>query len=160
MTMIIPEANEVLELVEMLIGEEPVFNIGEGWDLLSPPKGSYITFLQGNNHAVEGAVITDLPATIYIGGKLIMLPETSAQEQLKAGKASEPIIEAVNEVINNVRTLFNDIESNPQVTPTKTVPYVVPEPDDFVGWIHKPGSRVDYIGQTELGAATMILITP
>ncbi len=160
MTLTMPAASDILELVELLIGETPVFSIGSGWDLLNPPKGAYITFLQGRDNAVEGAVITDLQATLYMGGKLIMLPEATAQEQLKAHMASEPIVEAVNEVINNMRTLFNNISDNPHVAPTGTFPYLVPEPDDFVGWIHKPGLRVDYTGETELGTATMTLIAP
>ncbi len=160
MTMIMPESAEILDLVELLIGEKPVFSMGNGWDLMAPPQGSYITFLQGRDHAIEGAIITDLPATLYIGGKLIMLPEDAAQEQLKNNEASESVIEAVNEVINNMRTLMNNIDANPQVAPTRTLPYQVPAPEDFVGWIHQPGLRIDYTGETELGTATMILVAP
>lgn len=160
MTMTIPDTTEILDLVELLIGEKPVLAPGEGWDLLAPPAGAYITFLTGRNNTVEGAVITDLPATLYIGGKLIMLPEATAQEQLRAGEASEPVIEAVNEVVNNLRTVFNNIADNPHVAPTATFPYRVPSADDLVGWIHRPGVRMDLVGETALGTATMTLIAP
>lgn len=155
-----PETKEILDLVEMLIGEKPVFRPGEGWDLLNPDPGCYITFLQARNHEVEGAILTDLPATLYIGGKLILLPENTLKDQMNSGAADEPVIEAVTEVINNLRTLFNKIELNPHVAPTKTFPYQVPAEDDFVAWVRNPGKRIDYVGATNFGKATLTLIAP
>ncbi len=75
MALTFPKTKDILELVELLIGEKPVFDKGDGWDLNIPADGCYITFLQGKDKAVEGAIITDLPATLYIGGKLILLPD-------------------------------------------------------------------------------------
>lgn len=155
-----PETKEILDLVELLIGEKPVFKVGDGWNLLQPEPGSYITFLQGRDHRVEGAILTDLPATLYIGGKLILLPEARLMDQMKSGAADEPVVEAVTEVINNLRTLFNNIDLNPHVAPTKTFPYQVPGEDDFVAWVRNPGRRVDYVGTTNFGLATLTLIAP
>ncbi|MBU2501470.1 hypothetical protein KJ682_09095 [bacterium] len=160
MTLTLPSPREVLDLVELLIGEKPVLKEGQGWDLLNPEKGAYITFLQGRDNQVEGAVLTDLAATLYIGANLIMLPKATAMDQMKAGKASEPVIEAVTEVVNNLRTLFNNIDLNPHVAPTATFPYKVPDPDDFVGWVRNPGKRVDYVGETDFGTATLTIIAP
>jgi hypothetical protein len=160
MTLAMPETKEILDLVELLIGEKPVLRQGEGWDLLQPNPGSYITFLQGRDNQVEGAILTDLPATLYIGGKLILLPEATLMDQMKAGAADEPVIEAVTEVINNLRSLFNNIELNPHVAPTKTFLYQVPAEDDFVAWVREPGKRVDYVGTTNFGMATLTLIAP
>jgi len=154
-----PKTKEVLDLVELLIGEKPVFRKGKGWDLSAPSEGCYITFLQGKDKAIEGAIITDLPATLYIGGKLILLPEATLQDQAQNGEAEEPIVEAVTEVVNNLRTLFNNIEMNPHVAPTGTYPYVVPAADDYVGWILEPGKRVDYVGDTVYGPATLTLLS-
>lgn len=155
-----PETKEILDLVELLIGEKPVFRQGRGWDLLDPEPGTYITFLQGRDYEVEGAILTDLPATLYIGGKLILLPQATLMDQLHSGEADEPVIEAVTEVINNMRTLFNNIELNPHVAPTKTFEYQVPGEDDFVAWVRNPGKRVDYVGETAFGKATLTLIAP
>ena len=160
MTLLLPETNEVLNLVELLIGEKPVFRPGEGWDLTQPKPGAYITFLQGKDNAVEGAIVTDLAATLYIGGKLILLPDNLLREQYVHGKADDPVVEAVTEVINNLRTLFNNIEMNPHVAPTQTFPYQVPGPDDFVAWILNPSRRLDLVGQTAFGPGTLTLITP
>ncbi len=160
MTVVLPETQEILELVGLLIDEKPVFKEGQGWDLANPSPGAYITFLQGRDNAVEGAIITDLAATLYIGGKLILLPEATLKDQFQMGMADEPVIEAVTEVINNLRTLYNKIELNPHVAPTETFPYQVPGPDDFVAWVLNPSKRVDYVGQTAFGKATLTLIAP
>lgn len=159
MTLTLPTTKEILDLVELLIGEKPVFRKGEGWDLTAPATGCYITFLQGKDKTTEGAIITDLAATLYIGGKLILLPESTLQDQMFSGKADEPIVEALTEVINNMRTLFNNIKLNPHVAPTATFPYRVPTPDDYVGWILQPGKRIDYVGETTYGRATLTLIS-
>ena len=158
MALTFPKTKEILDLVELLIGEKPVFRKGDGWDLSKPDEGCYITFLLGRDNAVEGAIITDLPATLYIGGKLILLPEATLQDQSQNGEAEEPIVEAVTEVINNLRTLFNNIDQNPHVAPSKTYEYKVPTSDDYVGWLLDPPNRVDYVGQTSYGTATLTLV--
>ena len=160
MTLTMPDTKEILGLVELLIGEKPVFRLGQGWDLTQPKEGAYITFLQGRDNRVEGAIIADLPATLYIGGKLILLPEATLVDQMNSGEADEPIIDALTEVINNLRTLFNKIDMNPHVAPTKTYPFQVPAEDDFVAWILNPGKRLDYVGKTIFGPATLTLIAP
>lgn len=160
MTLTLPTTREILDLVGLLIDEKPVFTKGEGWDLTDPEPGACITFLQGRDNAVEGAIVTDLAATLYIGGKLILLPEASLMDQFKSGQADEPVVEALNEVINNLRTLYNNIDLNPHVAPTPTFPYQVPSPDDFVAWILNPSKRVDYVGQTNFGKGTLTLIAP
>ncbi len=160
MTLTLPTTKEILDLVELLIGEKPVFRVGQGWDLTQPNPGAYITFLQGKDNAVEGAIITDIAATLYIGGKLILLPEAILQDQYNLREAEEHVVEAVTEVINNMRTLYNNIELNPHVAPTATFPYQVPTEDDFVGWLLNPSKRVDYVGETVFGPATMTLVAP
>ena len=160
MTLTMPETKEILDLVELLIGEKPVLREGKGWDLTQPMPGAYITFLQARDNQVEGAIITDLAATLYIGGKLILLPDATLVDQMNSGEADEPVIEAVTEVINNLRTLFNKIDMNPHVAPTQTFPFQVPAEDDFVAWILNPGKRLDYVGQTQFGQATLTLIAP
>lgn len=159
MSVTLPSTKEVMDLVGLLIDEKPVFKPGEGWDLSNPEPGAYITFLQGRDNAVEGAIITDLAATLYIGGKLILLPDNTLKDQMNKGEAEEPVVEALNEVINNLRTLYNNIDLNPHVAPTQTFPYQVPAEDDFVGWILNPSKRVDYVGDTVFGKATMTLIS-
>lgn len=160
MSLVFPKQAEIFELIEMLIGEKPFFKRGKGWDLREPDRGAYITFLQGKDYEVEGAVITDLAATLYIGGKLILLPPASLQNQFYSGEAEESVVEAVTEVINNLRTLFNAIDLNPHVAPTKTFLYQVPAEDDFVAWVLNPGKRMDYVGQTPYGEGTITLIAP
>ena len=160
MAITFPDKKAIFETIELLIGEKPVFKKGEGWDLSDPPEGAYITFLQGKDYTVEGAIVTDLAATLYIGGKLILLPDSALKDQFNMGEADEPVVEAVTEVINNLRTLYNNIDLNPHVAPTKTFPYQVPAADDFVAWILNPGKRIDYVGQTPYGPGVLTLIAP
>lgn len=54
----------------------------------------------------------------------------------------KPVVEAATEVINNLRALFNAIDLNPHVAPTKTLSYRVPAHDDFVAWIPNLGKRI------------------
>ena len=160
MSITLPETKDIMDLVGLLIDEKPVFREGEGWDLAQPSPGAYITFLQGRDNAIEGAIITDLAATLYIGGKLILLPDATLKDQFNKGVAEEPVVEALTEVINNIRTLYNNIELNPHVAPTQTFPYQVPSPDDFVAWVLNPSKRIDYVGDTIFGTATLTLISP
>ena len=153
-----PKAQEILDLMELLIGEKPVFQKGESWDLANPDQDCFITFLQGKDKRVEGAIITDLPATLYMGGKLILLPENTLQDLSARGQADQQVVEAVNEVVNNLRTLFNNIDKNPHVAPSKTFAYQVPSADDYVRWILDPSNRIDYVGETVCGPATMTLL--
>ena len=160
MTLTLPKTSEIMELVGLLIDEEPMLRVGQGWDLTQPNPGAYITFLQGRDNAVEGAVIADLAATMYIGGKLILMPESTLREQFNSGTVCESVVEALNEVVNNLRTLYNNIDLNPHVAPTQTFPYQVPAEDDFVAWILNPSKRIDYVGDTVVGPATLTLIAP
>jgi len=159
-TLTLPETSDILDLIELLIDEKPDFRPGDSWDLRNPTPGSYITFLQGRDNTVEGAIITDLAATLYIGGKLILLPAATLKDQFNEGQAGEAVVEALNEVVNNLRTLYNNIDLNPHVAPTQTFAYQVPGPNDFVAWILNPSQRVDYVGDTVVGPATLTLITP
>jgi hypothetical protein len=154
----LPRTKDVLDLVELLIGEQTVFEPGESWDLSRPGPGCYITFLQGKTMAIEGAIITDLAATLYIGGKLILLPEATLLDQAMVGAAQVPVIEAVTEVVNNLRTLFNNIRKNPHVAPTKTFPYQVPSAGDYVAWLLHPSERMDHVGDTPFGRAHLTLL--
>ncbi len=160
MTLALPKTREVMELVSLLIDEKLILRKGNGWDLNQPNPGACITFLQGRDNVVQGAVLTDLAATLYIGGKLILMPETTLKAQFEGGLADEPVVEAVNEVVNNLRTLYNKIDLNPHVAPTQTFAFQVPGPDDFVVWILNPSQRVDYVWDTALGPATLTLIAP
>ncbi len=107
MTLTLPKTSEIMELVGLLIDEEPMLRVGQGWDLTQPNPGAYITFLQGRDNAVEGAVIADLAATMYIGGKLILMPESTLREQFNSGTVCESVVEALNEVVNNLRWLID-----------------------------------------------------
>jgi hypothetical protein len=154
----LPRTKEVLEVVELLIGEKPALEPGQSWDLSHPGPGCCITFLQGKTRAIEGAIITDLAATLYIGGKLILLPEATLLDQAQIGAANAPVIEAITEVVNNLRTLFNNIRKNPHVAPTATFPYQVPAAGDYVAWLLKPTERMDYVGDTPFGRANLTLL--
>jgi len=140
-----PETEDLADAGQNVQLGLPFFMEEESWDLANPSQGCFITFLQGKDKHVEGAIITDLPATLYMGGKLILLPENTLQDLSATGQADQQVVEAVNEVVNNLSTLFNDIDKNPHVAPTKTFAYDVPSADD-------------HVGETVCGPATMTLL--
>ncbi len=158
MTITLPESKAVLDLLSMFIGSNPVLRQGQGPDYSCPAPGTYITHLKNAEGAVEGAIITDLAATLYIGGGLIMMPEAGLKDMWASGEASEAILDGVGEIFNNVRALLNKIELNPHVNPTEPclLPGNLAGTDDE--WIMNPGKRVDLTGPTVFGIGTMTIL--
>lgn len=159
MTLTLPQPKAVLDLLSMFIGSRPPLAPGPSLDLAFPLPGTYVTWLKGADGQVEGAIFSDLAASLYLGGELLMMPQPALQEMMKACEASDAILDALGEVFNNVRALLNRIEMNPHVTPTDPVIYEAPDPDGADGWVLKPSRRVDLRGNTTFGPASLTLIS-
>jgi len=140
----------------MFIGSRPPLAPGPSLDLTYPAPGTYVTWLKGADGQVEGAIFSDLAASLYLGGELLMMPQPALQEMMAACEASDAVLDALGEVFNNVRALLNRIEMNPHVTPTDPVIYEAPDPDS---WVLKPSRRVDLRGNTSFGPASLTLLS-
>lgn len=159
MTLTLPQPKAVLDLLSMFIGSRPPLAPGPSLDLAYPLPGTYVTWLKGANGQVEGAIFSDLAASLYLGGELLMMPPAALNEMMATNEASEAVLDALGEVFNNVRGLLNRIEMNTHVTPTDPVPYEAPSSDDPNAWVLKPSRRVDLRGNTKFGTASLTLLS-
>ncbi len=159
MTLALPDTKAVLDLLSMFIGERPPLADGPGIDLAVPPRGTYITWLKGAGGAIEGAIVSDLAASLYLGGELIMMPAPTLMGMKTQGKASDAVLDGLGEVFNNLRGMLNRIEMNPHVTPSEPELYTAPQAGSDAAWILNPSRRVDLRGETPFGVATLGLLS-
>lgn len=156
MTLTLPQPKAVLDLLSMFIGSRPPLAPGPSLDLTYPLPGTYVTWLQGADGQVEGAIFSDLAASLYLGGELLMMPQPALDEMMASGEASDAVLDALGEVFNNVRGLLNRIELNAHVSPTDPVLYEAPAPGD---WVLQPSRRLDLRGNTKFGPASLTLLS-
>jgi hypothetical protein len=157
-TLTLPEHKDVLDLLGMFLGNRPPMAPGTGPDLKQPAYGTYVTWLKTADGTVEGAILTDLPASLYLGGGLIMMPEAALREMLNEGAVSDAVLDGLSEIFNNLRGQLNRINMNPHVSPTDPVPYIPPAADSPEGWIYDAPKRIDLQGPTAFGPATLTLV--
>jgi hypothetical protein len=142
----------------MFLGNRPPLAPGEGPNLKQPTFGTYVTWLKTADGTVEGAILTDLSASLYLGGGLIMMPEAALRDMLSEGSVSEAVLDGLSEIFNNMRGQMNRINMNPHVSPTDPVAYEPPADDAPEAWIFSATKRMDLRGQTPYGPATLTLI--
>lgn len=158
MTLTLPEPRAVLDLLSMFIGNRPPLAPAKGLDLTMPAYGTYVSWLKAADGTVEGAILTDLAASLYFGGGLIMMPEAALKDMAKTGEVSAAVLDGLGEIFNNLRGQLNRISMNPHVTPTDPELYDPPAPDGPAGWIYNTPRRIDLHGQTVFGPATLTLL--
>lgn len=118
MSIALPDATNVTDLLEMLVGKPSGLDPEGGeLDVLAPPPGTYISYLVDGEGTRLGAILADLSAALHLGGSMIMLPESALKEEAAKGEATEAIVDAIGEIFNNVRGLVNRFEKNPHVKP-------------------------------------------
>jgi len=157
-TLTLPEPKAVLDLLGMFLGQRPPFAPGEGLDLKLPPYGTHVCWLKGQSGATEGAILTDLAASLYIGGGLIMMPEAALRDMQNRGEVSESVLDGLGEVFNNMRGQLNRIDLNPHVSPTDPMPYEAPAAGSDEAWIYEAGTRIDLRGHTPFGPAALTIL--
>ncbi len=158
MTLTLPEPRAVLDLLSMFIGGRPPLAPSRGMDLAMPAYGTYVCWLKDAGGTVEGAILTDMAASLYIGGGLIMMPEAALREMQNRGEISDAVLDGLGEIFNNVRGLLNRIKMNPHVSPSDPEPYEPPAPDGDLGWLYDTERRLDLHGHTVFGPATLTLL--
>ena len=158
MTLTLPEPKAVLDLLTMFIGDRPPLAPGQGPDLTRTNYGTYVCWLKSAEGEVQGAFLVDLSAALYIGGGLIMMPQSSLMDMYKTGQVSESVLDGLSEIFNNLRGQLNRIDLNPHVTPTDAAPYLPPAPDAPEAWVYEPRNRVDLSGMTAFGPGTLTLL--
>jgi len=160
MSLKLPTAVDVTRILEMCIGTSPVLKqVEEPFDLASPPPGTYVSWLKDDTDEVRGAILADLPAVTFLGGTMIMVPVGGQEDQVKAGAASEAIVDSMAEINNMLRGLFNRLQENDHVSPEPMVLYEAPGADGPNAWVLCPGERVDMAGTFAFGDGRLTILS-
>jgi len=152
-TVCMPKPHEVLRLLSAITDERGVLSRAEDpWDLNRIPAGTHVTYLLDDAGETRGAVVTDINATVYLGGRLILMPETDQLDMARRLEVDESLTDAVSEVLNMTRSVFNHQEGNEHLSPTPTRALETPRPDGPEAWLLAPSARLDLAGNCALGA--------
>jgi CheY-specific phosphatase CheX len=155
----LPRARNVVDFLELLIGHRPeMTKVESGLDLGYPGVKTYVTYLKDANGHALGAILADLPGTLYLGGGLIMMQPSVLQEQLVEGAASEAVLDALAEIFNNLRGLYNKIMGNQHVSPSPITSFAGAEEDEGLAWMLAPSSRLDLAGNSPYGPGHLVLL--
>ncbi len=144
----LPEPSQLSGTLQKLLGKPVSFYLSDG---LSPKQSTgtvYVSLLTDDQDAVVGALMADLPAALFLGGTLIMLPVDSLGQLLRSGGASEMVLDGLSEVFNTLRATINHITGNSHVGYSNVVPF-----EEVVGnaWMLSPSSRLDLAGRFSFG---------
>ena len=102
--------------------------------------------------------VTSLNATIYLGGKLIMMPDAGLADIASTGQAEESQVDALEETINMLRSVFNNMPGSSHVSPMEIQPLTMPDAEGEDAWMFSPRSRVDFVGNAPFGELRMALL--
>jgi len=159
-SLILPKARDVVDFAKLLIGRNPMLApASTPLDLAAPPPATFITHLVNNEEQVTGAIVADLAAVLFLAGSLIMMPDHSLKEQFEGGEASEGVIDALDEIFNNLRGLLNKIEDNSHVKPLPCSPYVTPSAEHDHFWVLEPAGRLDLAGSFPFGPGHLLFLS-
>ena len=159
MTVTLPEVNEVRDLINMILGENsPLRVTKKAWDLTSLPDGTHITPLCNTDGENRGAVVTNINATLYLGGKLVMMPEARLADHAQRLEVEESIVEAVEEIVNMIRSAFNKQPGNEHMSPRSTRVLDKITADGEFAWMLEPGARLDLAGDCSFGDMRMSIL--
>lgn len=146
MSISLPPNTEVSRILTLLLGKKiemkPVA-AGKSPKINALSKGWHASKLNDDQGQVLGALMTDLSATIFFGGSLMMMPPGGLEDMKDEGKASEEVIDATGEVFNNITTLLNQIEGNPHLRVTATTPIDAKLFNAEFSWIAKATSKLE-----------------
>ncbi len=146
MSLKLPEPAALLEILETILdGPTPLRPAEEPFDFRGSDQAIYVSLLRDDEGGVQGAVVADAAATIFLGGALIMVPAGAQQEQWRQGRAEESITDAMSEIVNMLRSVVNGVSGNPHVAPDPLV--LLDELAEEVDWLPSPTGRLDLAGE-------------
>lgn len=159
MTVTMPKTSAFIDMLEMILGDRPPLNeTGEAWDLSKVSDGTYVTWLRNAAGERRGAVVTNINATCYLGGKLVMMPEAGLGDQAKSRQAEEIVVEAVEEIVNMMRSVINKQAGNEHVSPEPTQPMTPVAADGPEAWVLAPSTRLDLAGECSFGPLQVAVV--
>ena len=152
----LPLANQVGDVLEMLVGDPISFNEIEPAKQQTPAQLAkhkmWISRLVNDQDEIVGAVLCDLEAVVNMGGTMMMLPAGSLKEMRQKKNPSAEVIDATAEVINTLTSLINNESRNTHVRSTPL--------ENFTGkeepWLGGPADRKDYHAADPAGLFVML----
>ena len=156
MAVYVPETTEILDLLNMILGDNsPLQEVEKAWELDTVPQGTHVTYLCDGDGDKLGAVVTDINGTVYLGGKLIMMHEAGLAGKAASGVVEENLVEAVEEIVNMLRSVFNNQPGSEHVSPLPTRLLETPDADGDDAWLLDPSERLDLQGKCSFGTLRM-----
>jgi len=154
-----PDTCEVLKILGSIIGDKKILQIAdEPWNLAKAKPCTHVTYLCDAEGEQRGAVVTDLVATVYLGGKLVMMPDASLTEKVRERDVDGHLLEALEEVVNMTRSVFNHVEGNVHLRPVPPRPLKKPRPDRRAAWRLEPSERLDLEGECSFGSLRIAML--
>ncbi|MEI9937575.1 MAG: hypothetical protein WDO69_10185 [Pseudomonadota bacterium] len=131
----LPPAAEVAACLSALLGRK--IGVREKHPVTFPPKQvgpCWLSRLVDNEGNEVGAIVTDLAATIGLGGTLMMFPAEQLEAQRKEGAPTEEVISAMDEVANNLSATINQQPEGLHVRVKSLEPFTL----DTLDWSGRP----------------------
>jgi hypothetical protein len=145
MSLVIPRPEDVGKVLAILVGRRaPVAKVLPAkMPKLPLLKNCYAATLLSDDDQVQGAIIADLAATVYLGGSLMMLPPGALTEQVRTRKVSEEVADAISEVFNNLTGSLNDIPKNPHLRSSSAEIFDLKS--EAFAWLASAAQRQDFV---------------
>lgn len=156
-----PDSKEILRALKMCTGSEVKGRVEEKPKapvLGAPPKGTYVSLLLGDDGVPAAAIVADLTAAVSLGGALVTLPVGVLKEQLKAGTASDVVVDGLSEVFNMIAGTLNRVAGNAHVRAGVAKLLVPVKAGTDSAWLLTPASRTDYICTFAIGDGRLMLV--
>ncbi|MGN6605561.1 MAG: hypothetical protein ACTHMS_00930 [Jatrophihabitans sp.] len=103
---VLPQSKEIRDLLLDLLGRDVTLSYGDAWAPL--PHDNAVTAEYIDDHdQLAVVVVVDLPFAAYVGSAIGLLPAGGAQDMVKEGRLSSPVIDNVYEILNILSSLFN-----------------------------------------------------
>lgn len=122
---------------EMEMSEDLKLPLPSFADLTGP---CYICQILDDAGEIEGLILTDLEATVRLGGSLMMTPADEIANQIVNAEPSEDVVDAAAEIFNNLSGVLNNVEGNKHIKVDTARPLVESEHP----WLAEPYVRHDF----------------
>ncbi|AEI11015.1 MULTISPECIES: hypothetical protein [Cellulomonas] len=137
----LPNAKEVRELVEGLIGRE--VGVETGGVMVDPAQGALVGIYVDRNLRLAALVLMDVPLAAYVGAALGLVPLRTAAEAAELGALPTSLSENAGEVLNVTASLFNH-EGAPHLRLDRVYQPGEALPGDVAPWV------LSYVRRTDL----------
>jgi hypothetical protein len=138
----LPNPNDFVKLVGMLVGQQP--RVGKGTPLTAIKGNSIATYVNASKSIVYAAIV-DTPFVVSAGAALAMIPPGVANDCIKSGKPTDGMAENAYEVLNVSASLFNDIPGTSLHVKLDKLQPAVSAPAELTSKLARPLARVDML---------------